>query len=77
MTEPQGAGRWLVPDWRWVLQYAWSIKLIILAAFLSAFEVVLAVFSNDPPIPHGVFAALSGFVTLAAFIVRFIAQGKP
>ena len=35
MTEPQGAGRWLVPDWRWVLKYAWSVRLLFLAAILT------------------------------------------
>lgn len=64
-------------DWEWVLKRAWSVKLIVLAAVLSGIEVMLAVLSAYQvalPIAPGTFAALSGFVTIAAFVARFIAQ---
>ena len=67
----------LIEDWRWVVRKAWSVRLIILAAALSGVEValsVMAAFSISPGIPAGIFAALSGIVTIAAFSARFIAQ---
>ena len=63
-------------NWRAVLRHAWSVRLAVLAALLSAIEVALPVFTSDPPIERGTFAALSGLVTLAAALARFVAQ-KP
>lgn len=62
----------LVPNWRWILQRAWSIRLMILAAALSFAEVVVPIVFID--MPRGPFAALSGLVTAAAFVARLIAQ---
>lgn len=67
----------VLDDWKWVLTRAWSIRLLALAASLSGLEVaiqVMIVWQIKPPIPAGVFAALSGLVTVAAFIARFCAQ---
>lgn len=67
----------LVKDWRWLLRRAWSLRLIALAALLSALEVGLAVltaYGVNPGMPVGVFAALSGVVTLAAAVARLVAQ---
>lgn len=67
----------LIDDWRWVVTKAWSLRLAALAALLSGLEVALAVitaYEIHTPIPSGMFAALSGLVTVAAFIARFVAQ---
>lgn len=64
----------IVANWRAVLVHAWSIRLIILAGVFSALEVVFAVFADNPPIPRGAFAGLSGSVSLAAFYFRFVSQ---
>lgn len=63
----------LVPNWRAVLRRAWSIRLLIIAGALSGLEVALPLFGFDV-IPAGTFAALSGLVTMAAFIARLLAQ---
>lgn len=63
----------LAPDWREVLRYAWSIRLMLLAALLSAVEVALP-FIGALPIPTGIFAALSAVTTAAAFVARLLAQ---
>lgn len=69
----------LVDDWQWIVGKAWSVRLIVIAALLSGLEVGLSVvtsYSIDLGIPTGVFAALSGLVTLAAFVARFVAQKR-
>jgi len=64
----------LIEDWRRVLKRAWSIRLILLAGLLSGAEVLIPIFTDDPPLPRGVFGALSFFVTAGAFIARILAQ---
>lgn len=66
----------LIYNWRRVLRCAWSMRFIALAAALSAAEVAIAVFIDNPPIPRGVFAAIAGLVTLAAAVARVLAQNK-
>lgn len=64
-------------DWCWILKRAWSVRLMVLAAILSGLEVMLSVLSAYQvklPIAPGTFAALSGVVTIAAFVARFIVQ---
>ena len=66
-----------VSNWRAVLRYAWSVRLMILAAILSGLEVVLQLLPMlgvELPIPPMTFAALSGLVTVAALFARFVAQ---
>lgn len=63
----------LVANWRRVLRYAWSIRLILLAGLLSGLEVAMP-YMVALPIPTGVFAALSLVVTMAAFVARLVAQ---
>jgi len=62
----------LYDNWRNILKKAWSIRLMILAAVLSAVEVVLPLFADD--IPRGWFAGLSGVTVAGAFVARLIAQ---
>ena len=67
----------LVHNWWDVLRWAWSVRLMALAGLLSGVEVliqVLTAYAYQPPIPVGVFAVLSGLVTVAAFVARFFAQ---
>lgn len=64
----------LVARWREVLRYAWSIRLMIIAAILSGIEVALPLLDGSLPIPPGVFAALSGLTVAAAFVARLVAQ---
>lgn len=62
----------LYENWRQVLRRAWSVRLMLLAGALSAVEVVLPFFDGE--IPRGLFAALSGVATGAAFVARLVAQ---
>lgn len=67
----------LLDEWRWVWRRAWSVRLIAIAAILSGLEVMLSVLSAyqvSLPITPGIFAAVSGLVTVAALIARFVAQ---
>lgn len=67
----------LIDDWHWILRRAWSVRLMILAGVLSGIEVALSVLSAyqvNVPIAPGTFALISGLVTLAAFLARFVAQ---
>lgn len=64
----------LIDDWRAVLRRAWSIRLALLAALLSGLEVLLPFLDGVIAIPHGVFAALAGLTSAAAFYARLVAQ---
>jgi len=64
----------LVWNWRSVLHYAWSIKLIVLAGLLSGAEVALPLIREVVDVPRGWFAGASLVVTAGAFIARLIAQ---
>jgi len=70
----------LAQDWKLILQKAWSMRLIILAALLSGFEVALPILREaiEPLqlVPHGAFAVLSFVATAAAGIARLVAQPK-
>ena len=67
----------LLPNWRAVLQRAWSIRLMILAGLLSGVEIALPLLDGVIDIPQGVFAALSFAATAGAFVTRLIAQTIP
>lgn len=62
----------LVANWRAVLRKAWSLRLMLLAAVLSAAEVALPFFVDA--VPRGAFAAISALTVGAAFVARLIAQ---
>ncbi len=59
-------------NWKKILKKAWSIKLILFAAFLSGVEVVLPLI--DAAFPPGIFAVMSFMVAIAAFIARLVVQ---
>jgi hypothetical protein len=65
-----------VHNWRDVLRYAWSLRLIVLAGLLSGVELAIPFFFENPPIPRGLFALLAVLVSVAAAIARFVAQRK-
>jgi len=62
----------LVSNWRAVLQRAWSVRLMLLAALFSGAEVALP-FLGDFIAP-GWFAAVSALMVSAAFVARILAQ---
>jgi len=64
----------LVSDWKRVLRYGWSIRLLLIAGILSGLEVALPYIGDAYLIPTGAFAALSVLVTMAAFAMRLISQ---
>lgn len=61
-----------IPDWREVLRKAWSLRLMLLAAVLSALEVALPFF--QPDLPRGLFALLSSTTAGGALVARLVAQ---
>lgn len=64
----------LTHNWRQVLKSAWSVRLIVLAGFLSGFEVALPMLGGIYPIPSGIFAALTFLSVAGAFVARLVAQ---
>lgn len=64
----------LVRNWREVLRYAWSIRLILLAGLLSGAEVTLPLLQDILPIHRGVFAGLSALTGCGALVARIVAQ---
>lgn len=63
-----------IPDWHFVLTRAWSVRFMVLAAILSGLEVALPYIPLS--VPDRTFAILSGVVTAAALISRFVAQQR-
>lgn len=61
-------------NWRDIIRFAWSWRLMALAVVLSILEVGLPFYSHA--FPHGVFAALSGLVTVGAMVARVVAQNR-
>ncbi len=62
----------LAPDWKIILRKAWSVRLMLLAAVLSAAEAVLPFFSDV--IDRRVFALLLAGITFGALVARIVAQ---
>lgn len=62
----------LVANWQRVIRKAWSIRLMILAGFLSGAEVILPLFIDA--IPRNVFAVLSMLTVMGAMVARVVAQ---
>jgi hypothetical protein len=66
----------LISDWKWVLRYSYSIRLIIIAAVLSGVEITLPIIDQIVDIPRGIFAGFSFIATAGAFIARIVAQKR-
>jgi len=64
----------LIDNWKRVLRYGWSIRLIVLAGLLQGLDMALPYF--DSTVPKGWFGIVSLIVTAAAFITRIVAQPK-
>ncbi len=64
----------LVEEWRVIARKAWSFRLLVLAAVLSGWEVILPYFGDV--IPRGIFTGLSFVVTCGAMVARVVAQPR-
>lgn len=64
----------LIEDWKKKVTKLWSIRLGLLAAFLSGLEVILPMFADS--LQRGTFAILSFVATVAAMIARLVSQPK-
>lgn len=64
----------LLDDWRRLVRRAWSVRLAVLAALLSAVEVALPFVA--PERSSGWFALAALLVSLAAAYARIVAQPK-
>ena len=62
----------LYPNWKQIIRKAWSVRFMMMAAILSACEVVLPLYEDT--VPKNLFASLSFFFVSAAFIARIVAQ---
>lgn len=60
----------IVNNWRAVLNHAWSVRVMIAAAFFSGLEVRLPLLDGYFDIPPRILALLSGLTVAAAFIAR-------
>lgn len=66
----------VIRNWRDVLRYAWSVKLMVLAGVLAGIEAILPLIPDLLPIPPRVFAALTFVVVMGALVSRFAVQNK-
>lgn len=64
----------LLPNWKWLVRKAWSIRLVVLAGLLSGCEVVLPLFVDT--LPRNVFAVLSMLAAIGAGVARVMSQPK-
>ncbi len=64
----------LVPNWRRVLRYAWSVRILALAAIFSGLEVALPFVDAQLPISDRARALVYFVITVTALILRFVAQ---
>lgn len=62
-------------DWRDIIDRAWSVKFMVLAALLSGCEVIIPLLDPDT-LPRGLFAALAGLTTAGALVARVLAQSE-
>ena len=62
----------LLDDWRQVLRRAWSIRFSLMAAALTAAEVVVPLFGDV--LPRGVFVLLAFSASIGATVARIVAQ---
>ena len=65
-----------VPNWRRVLMYAWSIRLVALVAILNGCETALNLAGGSLPVDPTILFATSFVVTVAAMVARIVYQKK-
>lgn len=61
-------------DWKAILRYAWSLRLMAIAGLLSGLEFILPYISDVPFIPSWLFNLGSVAVIACAFWARLVAQ---
>lgn len=66
----------LLSDWRRVLRFAWSVRLLALAALLTGIEAVLTVTGVEwvPILPPWAKALLLFAIVAGALVARIVAQ---
>ncbi len=62
----------LLEDWRKIARRAWSIRLSIVAAVVTAAEVVVPLFGDV--LPRGAFVLLAFIASIGAAVARLVAQ---
>ncbi|MFA9261800.1 MAG: hypothetical protein ACEQSB_00370 [Undibacterium sp.] len=63
-----------VKNWKSVLRYAWSVRLIVISGLLSGVEAILPYISGSPESSSSWVTVLTFVVTVSALIARFVAQ---
>lgn len=66
----------LLSNWRAVLRHAWSVRFMVLAAVFSGAEIAWPFLEEIVPVPRSTFGIVSGLLTMAALVARFVAQEK-
>lgn len=66
----------LIENWRWVVRYAWSVRILVFAAILTGLEVALPFFDSLLPFGTRGLAAIYFSITVFALIFRFKAQSR-
>ena len=64
----------LLPDWKYIIKKAWSIRLMVIAGLLTGGEMILPMFSDA--IPDKLFAVLTFVCVAAALVARLMAQNE-
>lgn len=64
----------LLPEWRTILNKAWSVRLAIVAGLFSGAEAIIPVFVDS--MPRGIFAVLSMVAAVGGIVARTVAQPK-
>ena len=66
----------LIPNADKVARHAWSVRLIIIAGFLTGIEAVLPLVPELLPIPLEWLVVSQFLIVMGALVARFIAQDK-
>lgn len=66
----------LLDNWTDVLRRSWSVRFILIAAFLQGLEAALPLMGYALPIPDGWMAVILFVVTTLSFVARLIAQNN-
>jgi hypothetical protein len=66
----------LIREWKNVLLYAWSIRVLALSILFGAVELALPFLQGVLPLRPGTFAVLIFFTNIVAVITRLLAQRK-
>ena len=64
----------LIPKWRLMLRYAWSVRLIFVAGILAGAQAVLPFLTEI--IPPRILAVLTFVIVMGALVSQFIVQQK-